>query len=322
VSIIMAGIVIAIFYGKKLGAPLLFIVSWIENLSKEKYEEPYDWKFHSSKYRHNKSGYKTYQELMQALSELTSTLQRNKAERELLEKTREEWMAGVSHDLKTPLSVIKGYTVLLSSNEYEWENQQVRDFSLIMEERVEYMEKLIEDFNLTFQLKNESLPIHLEEKNVVKVIHDTLEKMKLLPESENKRFALESSHNKILFNMDERYLKRAVENLIANCIKHNPPGTKIKVILYQDVLHDNEIQIIIEDDGIGMDEETVECLFDRYFRGISASSNNSGTGLGMAIAQQIIKAHGGNIDIYSQPGVGTRFKMTFPSPPSKYNNVN
>ncbi|QEY89792.1 sensor histidine kinase [Bacillus amyloliquefaciens] len=165
VSIIMAGIVIAIFYGKKLGAPLLFIVSWIENLSKEKYEEPYDWKFHSSKYRHNKSGYKTYQELMQALSELTSTLQRNKAERELLEKTREEWMAGVSHDLKTPLSVIKGYTVLLSSNEYEWENQQVRDFSLIMEERVEYMEKLIEDFNLTFQLKNESLPIHLEEKN-------------------------------------------------------------------------------------------------------------------------------------------------------------
>lgn len=101
---------------------------------------------------------------MQALSELTSTLQRNKAERELLEKTREEWMAGVSHDLKTPLSVIKGYTVLLSSNEYEWENQQVRDFSLIMEERVEYMEKLIEDFNLTFQLKNESLPIDLEEK--------------------------------------------------------------------------------------------------------------------------------------------------------------
>ena len=74
--------------------------------------------------------------------------------------------------------------------------------------------------------------------------------------------------------MDERYLKRAVENLIANCIKHNPPGTKIKVILYQDVLHDNEIQITIEDDGIGMDEETVECLFDRYFRGISASSNN------------------------------------------------
>ncbi|GJJ27804.1 sensor histidine kinase [Bacillus velezensis] len=322
VSIIMAGIVIAIFYGKKLGAPLLFIVSWIENLSKEKYEEPYDRKFHSSKYKHNKSGYKTYQELMQALSELTATLQRNKAERELLEKTREEWMAGVSHDLKTPLSVIKGYTVLLSSNEYEWENQQVRDFSLIMEERVEYMEKLIEDFNLTFQLKNESLPIHLEEKNVVKVIHDTLEKMKLLPESENKRFALESSHNKILFNMDERYLKRAVENLIANCIKHNPPGTKIKVILYQDVVHDNEIQIIIEDDGIGMDEETVECLFDRYFRGTSASSNNSGTGLGMAIAQQIIKAHGGNIDIYSQPGVGTRFKITFPNPPSKYNNVN
>lgn len=131
----------------------------------------------------------------------------------------------------------------------------------------------------------------------MKVIHDTLEKMKLLPESENKRFAIESSHNKILFNMDERYLKRAVENLIANCIKHNPPGTKIKVILYQDVLHDNEIQIIIEDDGIGMDEETVECLFDRYFRGTSATSNNSGTGLEWLLLSKLSR-HMGEILIY------------------------
>lgn len=311
-SIIVIGTLIALFFGKQLGVPLLYMVSWIENLSKGKYEEPfYYWKFHSKKRRLKKAEYKTYRELMQALSKLTSTLQKNTEERELLEKTREEWMTGVSHDLKTPLSVIKGYSVLLSSNEYDWEQEKVRHFAKTMEERVEYMEELIEDFSLTFQLKNEALPIQREEKNLVEVINNVLEQLKRLPESENKIFSFEPNNNRILFTMDERYLKRAVENLIANSIKHNPPNTKVRIILHEDSL-EREIQLTIEDDGVGMDNETVERLFDRYFRGISASSNISGTGLGMAIARQIVIAHDGYIEIDSKPQLGTKCKIIFP----------
>ncbi|MDI3410550.1 histidine kinase dimerization/phospho-acceptor domain-containing protein [Bacillus sonorensis] len=93
------------------------------------------------------------------MSNLTLILQKNKTESEQLERTREEWMTGVSHDLKTPLSVIKGYTILLSSEKHEWNHEKVQDFANIMNERVEYMEELIEEFNLTFRLKNDALPI-------------------------------------------------------------------------------------------------------------------------------------------------------------------
>lgn len=312
-SIILIGILIAYFFGRQLGAPLLYIVSWIDNLSKEKYEEPANNRELSLKQRwRNKAEYKTYQELINALSELTSALQRNKEERKLLEKTREEWMTGVSHDLKTPLSVIKGYTVLLSSHEYNWEREQVRHFSKIMEERVEYMEQLIEDFNLTFQLKNNAIPLQLEQKNLSDVLKDILKHLKGLPESKNKRFSFETNKEQMYLNMDMKYLKRALENLIVNSIKHNPPETNIKVILHEQQSYPRQIRIFIMDDGVGMDRETIEHLFERYFRGTSASVNNTGTGLGMAIARQIIIAHGGDLSIKSTPQLGTEYNITFP----------
>ncbi|MDM5247924.1 MULTISPECIES: HAMP domain-containing sensor histidine kinase [unclassified Lysinibacillus] len=309
-SIIILGILLALFFGRQLGAPLLHIVSWIENLSNNKYEEPFSiWKFNQKKRWRNKTKYRTYEELTQALSNLTSTLQRNSEDQKLLEKTREEWLTGVSHDLKTPLSVIKGYTVLLSSREYKWEQDKIRQFSEIMENRVAYMERLIEDFNLTFQLKNEAIPIQLEQNNLGHILQDVLEQLYGLPESKNKMFSFESSKEQIVFNMDVRYMKRAFENLIANCIKHNPPETNIKISLHEDL---SQIRVLIEDDGVGMDQETIEHLFDRYYRGTSASSNNQGTGLGMAIARQIIIAHGGDIDIKSTPQLGTQYNITFP----------
>lgn len=125
-------------------------------------------------------------------------------------------------------------------------------------------------------------------------------------------FSFEANKEEIFLNMDARYLKRAFENLIANSIKHNPPETKIIVIVHQDLSHPRQIRVLIEDDGVGMDQETVDHLFDRYFRGTSASSNNSGTGLGMAIARQVIIAHGGNLHIDSKPQLGTQFNIIFP----------
>ncbi|AYV72281.1 HAMP domain-containing histidine kinase [Bacillus sp. PK3-056] len=312
-TVFIIGILIALFYGRQLGAPLLYIVSWIENLSKGKYENPFNnWNVKSKRPWRNKSKYKTYDELMQALSGLTLTLQRTTEERKVLEKTREEWLTGVSHDLKTPLSVIKGYTVLLSSDEYDWSQDKVRHFSKIMKERVDYMEQLIEDFNITFQLKNNAFPLLLEQKDLVSFLKDNLEQAKRISESKDKKFLFETDREQIYLNMDSKYLNRAFENLIANSIKHNPPGTKIKVTLHEDLSHPRFIRILIEDDGVGMDRETVEHLFDRYFRGTSATFNNSGTGLGMAIARQIIMAHRGDIKINSKPGQGTQYQITFP----------
>ncbi|MBY7141895.1 HAMP domain-containing histidine kinase [Virgibacillus sp. NKC19-3] len=307
-SIIAIGIIIALFFGKQLSAPILYMVSWVENLSKEKYEKP---SYHSKRRRQSKAEYKTFQELTQALSRLTSTLKRNQVEREMLEETREEWMTGVSHDLKTPLSTIKGYTAILASDAYDWKQEEVRHFANTMEERVAYMEQLIEDFSLTFQLKNDAIPLQLEKGNVVDVIQNLLKQLQGLPEARNNRISFETNSEQISLHMDTKYLKRAFENLIANSMKHNPPETSIAIKLYED--HSGKIHIVIEDDGIGMDQETVDHLFDRYFRGTNNASDTSGTGLGMAIARQIIFAHGGDIVIKSKPHLGTQCHIIFPN---------
>src|SRR5699024_4981841 len=310
VSILVIGIFIALFFGKQLGAPLLYVMSWIENLSKGNYEEPsYDLKLHFKKRRRNKGKHKVYQELMLSLSKLTSNLKQGQAERILLEKTREEWMAGVSHDLKTPLSTIKGYTTLIDSHEYNWKQDEVRHFAETMEERVAYMEQLIEDFSLTFQLKNNAIPIQFERTHLVNFIKDILEYVKKLTEASNNIFSLENNKEQILSNIDTKYLKRAFENLIANCIKHNPPKTKIKIAIHEEA---EEIHITIQDDGVGMNQDTVDQLFNQYFRGTNSSSDNSGTGLGMAIAKQIILAHHGDIVIKSKVNIGTQFHIILP----------
>lgn len=310
--ILIIGIAVAILFGKRFAAPLLHVVSWIDNLSKGTYREPLVHKgiIHSR----NKNGklraeFRTYQELMEALRTLTEMLKQNQKEREQLEKTREEWITGVSHDLKTPLSIVKGYTVLLSSKDHQWEIDNIRQFSDTMQERVNYMEQLLEDFSLTFRLKNDALPLNKQSDNIVNMIRETFISLTKLPEAKNKDFEFNTDKEVIVLNGDSTYLKRALENLIANSIKHNPPYTTVKVNIHTEA--SKQIKIITEDDGIGMEEEVLEHLFDRYYRGTNSSSH-SGSGLGMAIARQIILAHDGSIKINTFPNQGTKIIITLP----------
>ncbi|WP_130859917.1 sensor histidine kinase [Gracilibacillus phocaeensis] len=91
--------------------------------------------------------------------------------------------------------------------------------------------------------------------------------------------------------------------------KHNPANTSVRIKLQQTT---DSIHITIQDDGIGMSQETVDRLFDRYFRGTNSAEGNAGTGLGMAIAKQIILAHHGDITIKSKPNIGTECRIVLP----------
>ncbi|MGQ0516191.1 sensor histidine kinase, partial [Bacillus sp. D-CC] len=85
-------------------------------------------------------------------------LQKNDAMRQVLQQTREEWITGLTHDLKTPLSSIYGYALLLESQQYNWTDRDIQQFGSVMKEKSQYMTTLIDDLSLTYQLKNNSLP--------------------------------------------------------------------------------------------------------------------------------------------------------------------
>ncbi|MDU5946473.1 MAG: ATP-binding protein [Paenibacillus macerans] len=176
------------------------------------------------------------------------------------------------------------------------------------------MERLIEDFGLTFRLKNDALPLRLEPNDLVRMTRDILKQLQSLPESADKTFSFETNCGRIPLDLDPGYMQRALENVIANSIKHNPPGTTVKITVNEEREAGGRVRIGIEDNGAGMNQETLVRLFERYFRGTNASSDSSGTGLGMAIARQIILAHGGEIDINSRLGQETVCMITFPNP--------
>ncbi len=105
--------------------------------------------------------------------------------------------------------------------------------------------------------------------------------------------------------------ERMLDNLIYNAIKHNPPGTKISITMEEND-QGNKLRIVIQDNGIGMDEETLKHLFSRYYRGTNTDEKVEGTGLGMNIAMQIAKLHKGTLIVESKEQVGTSVVIDFP----------
>lgn len=95
-----------------------------------------------------------------------------------------------------------------------------------------------------------------------------------------------------------------------NAVKYNPKGTTITITTQ--TLEERLVIITIEDNGIGMDDETLDNLFDRYYRGTNTTDSSTGTGLGMAITKQLVKLHGGSIKVHSDVGMGTKVRIILP----------
>lgn len=111
-------------------------------------------------------------------------------------------------------------------------------------------------------------------------------------------------------DIDPELLRRAVTNLIANALLHNPADTKVSVLLDAD--KSGGILLHVRDDGRGLDESEQEKLFERYYRGINTKEKPEGSGLSLAIARQIAALHGGEITLKSQIGMGTEFIIHVP----------
>jgi signal transduction histidine kinase len=106
-----------------------------------------------------------------------------------------------------------------------------------------------------------------------------------------------------------KWFERMIDNLVFNAVKHNPTGTKITVRVQKSTLF---VNVMIEDNGVGMDEETVEQLFDRYYRGTNTDERIEGAGLGMSIAKNIAELHRGIVHVQSVPDEGTVVTVSLP----------
>lgn len=224
------------------------------------------------------------------------------------EKLREEWIANITHDLKTPLSPIKGYAELISANDYKTGSDKIREYGNIILKNAAYAEELINDLKLTYQLKNEMLPLDKSKQNIIRFMKELVIDLLNNPEYEQRNISFYSTSEDIMFSFDTVLLKRAFNNLLTNALVHNNRDTEVSV----SVKVTDCIRISIQDNGRGMRKEELDNLFIRYYRGENTTAKPEGSGLGMAIAKQIIELHGGSISAKSEPGSGTCITVEFP----------
>lgn len=225
------------------------------------------------------------------------------------EQARREWIANITHDMKTPLSPIKGYAEILSQETLN-DEALIQEYASIILKNVNHTEKLINDLKLTYQLESGALPFNPQEVSIIHSLRDCIIDIINDPQFSENDIEFVSSQPEIYAQIDEALFRRAIQNIIINAFMHNPPKTKVAVTVTENDCE--KIMISIRDNGTGMDEEALAKLFSRYYRGTNTEQKAEGSGLGLAIAKQIIQLHGGEINVMSQLNEGTEFILLIP----------
>lgn len=224
-----------------------------------------------------------------------------------LEHLRTEFVGNVSHELKTPLTSIRGYIETLEDMDMT-DTALVKRFLGVVNRESERLARLINDLldlsKLEGKRHHQLLPTHLEDvlANVVDI---------LKPEAEKKAIGLKIEIEKDLPRIMgiEEQLNQVAINLIDNAIKYTPKGGQVEVTLNSD---SQWVILIVRDNGMGIPKEDLERIFERFYRVDKARTRQmGGTGLGLSIVRHIVKAHAGQIDVVSEVGVGTTFTVKF-----------
>lgn len=232
-----------------------------------------------------------------------------------LERMRTEFVANVSHELKTPLTSIKGFVETLKSGALEDREDTIR-FLNIIEDEAERLYRLISDILSLSELEHRK---HRGVPEKIGVKHTISEVMSILKsQADKKEILLETNLQEGVYNLygDPDRFKQMLINLVDNAVKYTPDKGKVLVAAYNHEEKKNgEKRVIIDviDNGIGIAKEHIPRLFERFYRVDKARSRRvGGTGLGLAIVKYIVLSFDGEIEVESEVGKGTRFTISIP----------
>ncbi|MYL73062.1 hypothetical protein GLW00_19795 [Halobacillus litoralis] len=306
--VILSLFLLSYWHANKWGKPIIHMIDWIENLSEGKLTPPSKPRFGYINRRKRAPG--VFREIFESLNLLTNELDKSKKRDQELITMREEWISGLSHDLKTPLSSVMGYSLLLENPDYEWSKEELNGIGATLKHKSEYMNELIEDLSLTYKLKYNALPLAKEKVDIASFIQGCVVSFLNNPSFESAHIDfLNQTNRRINAPIDPKWFKRIMDNLLANAVKYNYQDPYIAVKLVNDF---QSFYIVIQDNGVGMDQETIDNLFDRYYRGTASTDSQNGSGLGLAITKQLVEAHQGSIKVESEQNEGTQILMEFP----------
>ena len=246
------------------------------------------------------------------LENLTSKLQIANEDLRKLDETKTEFMSLASHQLRTPLTSIKGYSSMIKSGDFGKISSEQKEPLDIIFMSTENMNNLIDDFlNASRIEKKRGFDYNFVVDNPINLIKEIIDNLSIQIKNKGLKFVYENKINKeVKIKFDNRTLLQAISNLIQNAIKYTNNGS----ITVKISRTNNHLEFSVKDSGIGMTSDDLKMLFKRFFRSESVKIDHpEGTGLGLYLAERIILDHGGKIWAESKGiGKGSSFFITLP----------
>lgn len=224
------------------------------------------------------------------------------------EQAKTSFVSMISHELKTPVSLIKGYATTLSRDDANWDSATVQNGLKVIEEEADKLAALIENLLDATRLQLGKITLHIEEVALDRLAERAAEKFR----TQTAVHTIETDFPPgfPVVPGDERRLDQVITNLLSNAVKYSPEGGRIRI---GGCTLADSVEMFVSDQGIGLSPEHQELIFDRFYRVDSALTRETqGVGLGLYIVRSIVEAHGGSIRVESEPGKGTTFTVTLP----------
>jgi signal transduction histidine kinase len=224
------------------------------------------------------------------------------------EGLKSTFISVISHELKTPVSLIKGYAGTLRREDACWDEETLRESLAVIEEESDRLNTLIDNLLDASRLQADALSLNLHELALDELARRMVEKFR--PQTEDHELVVEFPPDFPTVQGDEVRLEQVVSNLITNAIKYSPQGGTIRV---SGRVLPEQVVVTVSDEGIGIAPVEQKRIFDAFYRVDDASTRRTqGTGLGLYLVKAVIESHGGQIWVESEPGQGTAFSFSLP----------
>jgi signal transduction histidine kinase len=239
---------------------------------------------------------------------LYENLSRTAQELAQLNRIKDEFLSTVSHELKTPLTTIKGFVSVILSGEVGPLNEQQFNFLTVTDQSVNRLTHLISNL-LDLSRLNGKVEMEFQPVNLSELVRSSVSTMLL--KARESDVALSNNVPKGLppVHADTRWITQVIDNLIINAIKYSGRGAKVEV---SGTDKGEAVVICVADNGPGIPPEEQKMVFEKFYRGKTSANQVPGTGLGLAISRSVVEKHGGKIWVESKVGKGSRFCFALP----------
>ena len=257
----------------------------------------------------NYSGPKEFVQIADSFNNMAGKLSKAEKEKEKLEEDRQKMLADISHDLKTPITVIQGYAKAVADGLVP-ESEQKKYLETI-NRKADNLAELINTFYEYSKLEHPEFQLYKQECDICEYFREYLAGKYSELNLAGYEMEIEIPEEIITKNIDEAQLKRVFENIITNSVKSNPKGTLIFAEMKK---NEDKVVIHLGDNGVGVPDSIRSDIFKPFIVGDEARTSGKGTGLGLAIAKLIVESHGGTIRLMDkmESGYSTMFEIALP----------